>query len=704
MIVILAEKPDQGKLLSAPFPSVKKEGHIEIKACGQFPEGAVITWAIGHLVELKNPHEYDYSWKKWSLDKLPIIPERFEYKVSKGKAQQYRIVRKLLNEASEIIIGTDAAREGENIARLLIRMAGASRKPIRRLWLSSYTDQAVRKGFASLKDGRVSEPLFYEAQARQIGDWLVGMNASRLYTLLLQQKGIRENFSVGRVQTPVLKLIYDRQKEIEQFKPEPFVELEGEFTVKNGTYKGKHPKKYKTEEELQKAVSPDITPGKNRYDAAVKEVAVQEKRLKPPMLHSLSTLQANLNRRMKMNPTAVLKIVQKLYEKGFVSYPRTDSQHITEEEFSYLKGNLAGYQKTFSLDFTPKSLFPSKRFVDSSKVKDHYAIVPTEKLVTPAKFASFSPQEKTVYDEIAKSVLKMFMDDHVYDETVITTAIGKVDFLTKGKTVKTAGWKSLENSRSEKEEGENPLPAVSQQEHAAAVLAVKEGMTQPPKPYTPGQLITLMKTAGKHIEDKEMKEALNAAEGLGTEATRAGIIDTLTLREFIEISKNSVFVTPKGCILCEAVEGTLLSKPEMTAKWETFLKEIGSGNKSKDVFIENAGKLCMALMDQAKADVGKLEVNGKFEPQVHEGAICKCPVCKEGNILDRRTYYGCSGYMEGCKQSFSKKILNKSISPAQIKLLCEKGKTRKIKGFKGKKNPFDAYLVLNGGKIEFSFK
>ncbi|MGD6818235.1 DNA topoisomerase 3 [Metabacillus sp. 113a] len=701
MIVILAEKPDQGKLLASPFPSVKREGYIEIQPCSQFPHGAKVTWAIGHLVELKNPDEYDPSWKKWSLASLPIIPERFEYKVTKDKAKQFRVVKSLLKEASQIIIGTDAAREGENIARLLIMMAGASRKPTKRLWLSSYTDHAVRKGFAALKEGKESEPLFYEAQARQIGDWLVGINASRLYTLLLQQKGIRENFSVGRVQTPVLKLIYDRQKEIEQFKPEPFFELEGEFTVKNGKYNGKIQKKFKTEEEMRRAVSPEITSETNQYDAKVKDRKVQEKRLKPPQLHSLSTLQSNLNRRTKMSPTTVLKTVQKLYEKGYVSYPRTDSQYITEEEFTYLKSNIKGYQTTFSIDFTPKSLYPSKRFVDAGKVKDHYAIVPTEKLVTPAKFASFSPQEKTVYEEIVKTALKMFMEDHVYDETVITTSIGKNDFLSKGRTVKVTGWKALEG-KGEKKEGEQPLPEVTAGEAARAVLNVKEGMTQPPKPYTLGQLITLMKTAGKYIEDKEMKDALNAAEGLGTEATRAGIIDTLLLREFIEVNKNSVSVTQKGSILCEAVDGTLLSKPEMTAKWETFLKGIGTGEKSKDVFIENAGKLCFALMEQAKTDVGRVNTEGLAAAVQHEGAICLCPVCKEGNILDRKSYYGCSGYMKGCKQSFQKKILNKTISPAQIKLLCEKGKTRKIKGFKGKKT-FDAYLVLKNGKIEFSF-
>lgn len=703
-VLILAEKPDQGRKLAAPFPFVKKEGYLEIQKCSVFPDGANVTWAIGHLVELKNPDEYKDEWKKWRLETLPIIPDQFLYKVSKGKAKQFKIVKQLLKEADEIIIGTDPAREGENIARLLIMMAGANNKPVKRLWTSSLTENAIKKGFSELYDGSKTIHLFHEAQARQISDWLVGLNASRLYTLHLQKKGIRDVFSVGRVQTPVLKLIYDRQKEIENFKPEPFFELQASFKVDKGEYKGKLKGRFKTSEELFAAVSPDINENQKTYDALVKSVDIAEKRVSSPKLHSLSTLQAKLNKQRKMSPSQVLKTAQSLYEKGYISYPRTDSQYITDEEFSYIKANISHYQQAVSVSFNPVRFTPSKRYVDSKRVSDHYAIVPTEKKVSPAVFNSFSYEQKSAYEEIVKTTLGMFMDDYVYDETTITTSIGKNDFISKGKTLKNAGWKSLYQKEAEEaddKKDDQMLPTVVQGEEAKASVGVKDGMTQAPKPYTLGQLITLMKTAGKHVEDKEMREALNSTEGLGTEATRSGIIDTLLMRKFIEVKKNEVFVTDKGVILCEAVEGTLLAKPEMTAKWEVYLKGIGSGEKSKDVFIETAKKFCFTLLDQASASMDKLDVKAQPAVETRE-KICFCPACKTGGILDRKTFYGCSDYKSGCKQTFPKKLLGKSISASQIRQLCEKGKTNKLKGFKGKKT-FDASLVLKEGKIEFSF-
>jgi DNA topoisomerase-3 len=704
-VLILAEKPDQGRKLAAPFPFAKREGYLEIGSCSAFPNGAKVTWAIGHLVELKNPDEYKDEWKKWRLETLPIIPDQFLYKVSKGKAKQYKIVKDLLKEADEIIIGTDPAREGENIARLLIMMAGANQKPIKRLWTSSLTENAIIKGFNELYDGSKTIHLFHEAQARQISDWLVGLNASRLYTLHLQKKGIRDVFSVGRVQTPVLKLIYDRQKEIENFKPEPFFELQAAFKVENGEYTGKLKGRFKTSEELFAAAAPDITENQKTYDARVKSTEVAEKRVPSPKLHSLSTLQAKLNKQRKLSPSQVLKTAQSLYEKGYISYPRTDSQYITDEEFSYIKANISQYQQALSLSFNPVRLHPSKRYVDSKRVSDHYAIVPTEKKVSPSVFNSFSYEQKSVYEEVIKTALGMFMDDYVFDETTIVTSIGKNEFISKGKTMKNPGWKSLyqkEPVEADEKKEDQMLPKVTNGEAAIASVKVKDGMTQPPKPYTQGQLITLMKTAGKHVEDKEMREALNSTEGLGTEATRSGIIDTLLMRKFIEVKKNEVFVTGKGEILCEAVEGTLLSKPEMTAKWEVYLKGIGSGEKSKDVFIDTAKKFCFTLLDQASVSMEKLEVTAQPAAADTREAICLCPACKTGSIMDRKTFYGCTDYKTGCKQTFPKKLLGKSISAAQIKQLCLKGKTNKLKGFKGKK-PFDASLVLKEGKIEFSF-
>ncbi|WP_085523015.1 type IA DNA topoisomerase [Tuberibacillus sp. Marseille-P3662] len=711
MVVILAEKPDQARKLAAPFTHKKGNGFLTIDACKEFPEGAKVTWAIGHLVELKTPGEYDASWGKWSLEQLPMMPERFEYKVMSDKNKQFKVVKELLNEADGIIIGTDPAREGENIARLLIMMSGCAKKPVKRLWTSSLTESAIKKGFSELRDGKQTINLYHEAQARQISDWLVGLNASRLYSLLLQKKGIRDVFSVGRVQTPVLKLIYDRHKEIEQFKSEPFFELTAHFTVSNGTYKGKMKGRFQSQEELFKDVHPDIQPDQNHYEATIKSVEVKEKRIPAPKLHSLSTLQSVLNKKNKYSPDQVLKTAQRLYEKGYISYPRTDSQHITNEEFSYLKNRLSNYQACFHLSFEPTRTKPSKRYVNPDKVSDHYAMIPTEKIVDVNTFQSFRTEEKVVYEAIVKSVLAIFMEDYVYDETVITTAIGKTQFFTKGKKEKGLGWKRLyqndSTEQAEDEEGSSKLPEVYQGQVAEAETTVKEGMTKPPKPYTQGQLITLMKTAGKHINDQDMKNALNEVEGLGTEATRSGIIETLLKREFIEVKKNSVFVTKKGEILCESVQGTILAKPEMTAKWELFLKEIGNGNKSKVTFVENAKKLCHALIEQATKAIDSIDIEKQTVDLKLEDTIAPCPSCQKGHIVDRKSFYGCTGYHQGCRFTLPKKLANKNLSKSNVKKLLEKGKTNLIKGFKSKNGKtFNAYIVwedAKAGKVTFEF-
>lgn len=705
MIIVLAEKPDQARKLAAPFPYTKGKGFLLINTCKEFPNGAKVTWAIGHLVELKNPDEYNEAWKKWSLDSLPIIPERFEYKVSKDKSAQFKVVKDLLKEADQIIIATDPAREGENIARLLIMMAGCSNKPIKRLWTSSLTENAIRKGFAEVRDGSTTINLFYEAQARQISDWLIGLNASRLYTLHLQRKGFKEVFSVGRVQTPVLTLIYNRQCEIKNFKPEPFYELVAEFTVATGKYAGKLRDRYPSKDKLYEAVKPYNDPGKASNNGVVKLVEVNEKRTQPPTLYNLSGLQAAMNKKNKYSPTDVLTTVQSLYEKGYVSYPRSDSQHITAEEFAYLKQNLSSYQELIGVSFQAHSLEPSKRYVNPDKVSDHYAIIPTEKI--PASTADFTEMEKATYDEIIKSALAMFLPDYTYEETVITTSIGEVDFLTKGKTEKSIGWKLLYRNDPEgtddEEDQQSVLPHVNQGDPTKGVVGVKDGMTQPPKPYTQGQLITLMTNAGRHVEDKEMRDALNESEGLGTEATRSSIIETLMQREFIQVKKNQVYVTLKGEVLCEAVKGTILSKPEMTAQWEIFLKEIGRGNKKSSAFIENTKKLCHKLLDQASADMGNLNVEAQIAATEEAEHICKCP-CGNDHITDRGKFYGCTAYKEGCKVSFHKELLGKKLTPTQIKTLCEKGKTGKIKGFTSKnKKKFEAALSLKDGKIEFIF-
>ncbi|TMW72878.1 type IA DNA topoisomerase [Alteribacter natronophilus] len=706
MPVILAEKPSQAKAYADAFSRVKKEdGFFSISPCATFPGGAILTWGIGHLVELKDPHEYAGEWKRWSLDKLPIIPDRFEFKPSARTRKQFAIVKKLLRNADEIIVATDCDREGENIARSIIDQAGANRKPTRRLWINSLEADEVRKGFENLKPGESYLPLYAEAQARQVSDWVVGINASRLYTLLIQKKGARDVFSVGRVQTPTLKLIRDREIEIENFKPEKFYEIEGHFKTEAGSYKGKAKGRFKTKDEVRELLKKHQVPLDGT--GMVKKVADQLKRQKPPKLHSLSTLQTAMNKKYKYSPSKTLKIVQSLYDQPLklVTYPRTDTQHITENEFKYLRSNLDGYKRLAGADFEPASLAPNRRYVDGGKVQEHHAIVPTKKVPAAGTIQGLRTDQRNVYMEIVNSTLAMFHRDYTYLETTITTAVSTLDFFTKGRVEKDRGWKELFFKRSQ--EKDEVLPPVKEGMEAAAKVTGREDETKPPKPYTAGQLINMMKTCGQIIDDDdEAKKTLKEVEGLGTEATRSSIIDTLIKQNYITVTKNIVTVTEKGKLLCEAVEGTLLSKPLMTAKWEKYLKTIGQGAGKKEAFIENTVAFTRKVVADAGQAVDKLTVNAEVTGSGGKsrggGAIARCPACKKGLIMDKYRVYGCSEYKAGCKQIFPKKILGKPLSEATIKALCEKGKTRKLKGFQGKKK-FDAALELKDGEIKFAF-
>ncbi|WP_240377348.1 type IA DNA topoisomerase [Bacillus piscicola] len=714
MPVILAEKPSQAQAYAEAFPKGRKgNGFIEIPSCGLFPQGAILTWAIGHLVELRAPAEYTPAWKRWQLKELPMIPETFQFKMNAKTRKQFEVVRRLLKETDRIIIATDCDREGENIARSIIEQAGASRKPTQRLWINSLEKEEVKKGFQRLREGEAYLSLFHEAQARQLSDWVVGMNASRLYTLLLQEKGAQHVFSVGRVQTPTLKLIYDRQLEIEQFQPEPYYEIHGSFTAEAGQYKGKAKVRCQKEEEGQQLLDKHAITG--RDPASVKEVRVTEKREKPPRLHSLSSLQTVMNRKYKYSPSKTLEIAQSLYDQPLklITYPRTDTEYITTNEFAYVKDNIEHYQRIAGKTFSPVSLQPKKRFVDNNKVKEHYAIIPTKKIPTTEALQKLRTEQRNVYLEIVSSVLAMFHHDYQYEETIVTTDVKGLLFYSKGKVETVRGWKELfQRSTPKKREKELPkLPPLTKGMTAEAEVKIVKEMTKPPKPYTEGQLINMMKTCGRAVEeDEEAKAILKEVEGLGTEATRSGIIKTLIRQEYIHVEKNIVQVTKKGAILCEAVAGTLLSKPEMTAKWEQFLRKIGQGEAEKETFIEQTAAFTRKLIESAPRDVEKLTLHPESlpAPARRKGSgqgqkpIVTCPACQKGYILEHDRFYGCSEYRNGCRQTFARTILGKKITPAQIRQLCEKGETRTLKGFKGKRT-FDAKLVLKNNKIEFAF-
>ncbi|MGG2054558.1 DNA topoisomerase III [Lysinibacillus pakistanensis] len=722
MKIVIAEKPDQAVKLAAPFSYTKKTGFLEVKPNIYFPNGALITWAIGHLCELKAPEEYNSTWKKWTLETLPIIPDRFEYKVTKSKYKQFNVIKGLVKrpDIQEIIIGGDAGREGELIIRTILRVCGV-KKPMKRLWISSLTENAVKKGFSNLLPEEKTRDIYFEALSRSCADWLIGINTSRLYTVLLKKNGIKDVFSIGRVQTPTLALIVKREHEIANFKPEPFWEVEADFNFEGKILKAKwHKNNISRVQEERQAIA--IAHFCNNKSVEISSIKKETKEYAPPLLFNLSALQATANKAYKFSPQYTLDILQKLYLKGLVSYPRSDSQYLTNEEAKTLPNileNLSKIDKYKNLLPPPtNSIMNNKRYVNEKKVTDHHAIIITEQF---PNFSKLNSEEEKIYDLVVRQVIAAHYNHAVFSYTTIHSLVDKrAEFISKGKVQIEEGWRkviyhSKDNSSTDEDE---LLPLLSENELGiVANTQVKKGETQPPTRYSEGNLITLMKTAGKHLEDDELEKILSKTEGLGTEATRAGIIGTLKDRNYIEIKKNQVFVTTKGMLLIEALGESILTSPLMTAKWEQRLSEIGEGNASPKVFMEQVKKLAYKLITDANErekewafdqnEVDKITENNPYNKKYKKvkKVVGKCMLCG-GSILDHGTFYGCSNYKTvNCKFTVSKKILSKTISQANLKKLLATGETDLIKGFKKGEKTFNAHLTwdIKMHKVNFKF-
>lgn len=713
MKVIIAEKPDQASTLCAQFQRVKRDGYFEIKPNDLFPNGAYCTWAIGHLTQLSAPEAYKAEWKKWSLSMLPIIPEKFQYEVTKSKAKQFNVVNQLLKSPSvnEIIHAGDAGREGELIIRNIISLSGV-KKPLKRLWISSLTPASILEGFRQLLDDERTKNLYYEAYSRACADWLVGMNASRVYSLLLKQKGMNDVFSAGRVQTPTLALIVKREKEIDHFKPEPFWEIIATFKVNGKKYKGKWQKDNQTrvlEEELARKIASFC----QDKPAEIKELITERKEYQPPLLFNLSSLQATANKAFKFSPKKTLDIVQSLYQKGIVSYPRSDSTYVTKgeaEQFPDILTKLSQFEEFKDLFPLPKqSVINNTRYVNEKKVTDHYAIIPTEQVRDPKRM---SGDEQKMYDMIVRRLIAAHYDKAIFDYSTLSTLVdGRAEFITKGKQQIQEGWRKV-IFQDDKEKDEL-LPNVHKGDKGHVdKIETKEGKTQPPKRYTEGQLITLMKTAGKYLDNDELEKILSKVEGLGTEATRAGIITMLQDRKYIEVKKNQVFATDKGKVLIEAVGDHVLASPEMTAKWEQRLSEIGEGQASPALFMEQTKKLSTKIVSDAISIATTWNFEGLNVESIQRTTsrysigknVGKCKLC-DGDIVDKGEFYGCTNYKQTtCNFTISKKILSKKISQTNIQKLLKGDQTNLIKGFKKGDKTFDAKLDWKEGKIQFIFE
>ncbi|MFJ7363983.1 DNA topoisomerase III [Peribacillus frigoritolerans] len=714
MKLIIAEKPDQGSTLAAQFKTKKQQGYIEIMPNELFPDGAYVTWAVGHLCQLVSPETYHSKWKKWSMETLPMIPEKFQYEVTRQKAKQFNVVKTLLRKAEvdEIIHAGDAGREGELIVRNIVNLCNVN-KPMKRLWISSLTPKAIYEGFQNLKSEEKTRPLYYEAYTRACADWVVGMNASRAYSILLKQRGVSDVFSAGRVQTPTLALIVKREMEIEQFKSEPFWEVFADFKMDGKKYQGKwqlnNDPRIKTKEMADKIAA--FCKGK---EAEIAEMDTERKEFQPPLLFNLSSLQATVNKIYKYSPKQTLDIVQSLYQKGIVSYPRSDSNYVTEgeaETFPDILQKLSGFSEYESLFPLPQpNIMNNKRFVNAKKVTDHYAIIPTEQVTDPKRL---SAEERNIYDLVVRRLIAAHYEKAIFDYTTIKTLVDKrAEFISKGKQQIQEGWRKVIFQNNDKDDDDIILPSVSKGDSGkVANIKVKEGKTQPPKRYTEGQLITLMKTAGKHLDNEELEKVLMKTEGLGTEATRAGIITMLKDRKYINVKKNQVFATDKGKVLITAIGEKILASPEMTAKWEQRLREIGEGKASAGGFMEAVKKMSAKIISDAVESSESWDFQGldtesiqRSGPKKRSSAsVGSCKLCGS-KIVDKGEFYGCVSYQKTkCNFTISKKILNKKISQANIKKLLASGETDLISGFKKGEKTFDAILSWSDSEKKISF-
>lgn len=579
MKVCIAEKPSVARSIAAVLGANEAhDGYME-------GNGYRVTWTFGHLCELKEPAEYATRWRRWSLVHLPIVPERFGIKLKKdsGIKHQFDIICRLVSEADEVINCGDAGQEGELIQRWVLQLAGC-KAPIRRLWLSSMTEEAIREGFDHLHDSAEYERLYYAGMTRAIGDWLLGINATRLYTLKYRSGDSRRLLSVGRVQTPTLALIVERAEEIEHFVPEPYWEIK---TIYRETIFATTSGRYSTVDKAQKIL--DKITGK---PFSVTKVTKKKGKETPPHLFDLTSLQIEANKKLGLSADETLRTIQALYERKLVTYPRVDTTYITEDVYAKcpeILNNLYQHHRMLSDLISPlghKKLRKLKSVVDNSKVTDHHAIIPTGEVGVLT-----TNEERQIYDLIARRFIAAFYPDMQYEQTTVQGAVEGVRFRANGRVITDQGWQTVVKPEDDKESGdeEQPtgiMPAFVEGEQGPHKPELQEKQTRPPRAYTEATLLRAMETAGKLVESEEMKEALKQ-NGIGRPSTRAAIIETLLSRDYIRKQRKALLPTPLGKELIHIIRDDMLKSVELTGQWERKLRQIESGEYDARQFISD---------------------------------------------------------------------------------------------------------------------
>ncbi|NDV65066.1 DNA topoisomerase III [Bacteroides sp. 224] len=662
MIVCIAEKPSVARDIADVLGARnKKDGYIE-------GNGYQVTWTFGHLCTLKEPHEYTPSWKSWSLSSLPMIPPRFGIKLISNPTyeKQFRVIEELMKNADGIINCGDAGQEGELIQRWVMQKAGA-KCPVKRLWISSLTEEAIKEGFVKLKDQIEFQPLYEAGLSRAIGDWLLGMNATRLYTQKYGQG--KQVLSIGRVQTPTLALIVNRQLEIQNFVPEPYWELKTIY--RDTTFsvtKGRFTKKEEGMEFLETVKNAPFF---------VTDISAKKGTEYAPRLFDLTSLQVECNKKFGYSADETLKLIQSLYEKKVTTYPRVDTTFLSDDIYPKCPAILQGLKdytvlvSALNLAKLPKS----KKVFDSSKVTDHHAIIPTG--VHPQ---NLTDMEKQVFDLIARRFIASFYPDCKVSTTTILGEVEKIEFKVTGKQILEPGWRVVfAKEQVEEKEGdeERVLPEFVKGESGPHVPDLNEKWTQPPKLYTEATLLRAMETAGKLVDNDELRDALKE-NGIGRPSTRAAIIETLFKRNYIRKEKKNLIATPTGMELIQLIHEELLKSAELTGIWEKKLREIEKKTYDARQFLEELKQMVTEIVNSVLSDnsnrritiqdvsIPVKEEKAKKEPKkreskprakkvkeekskavIQEGQVC--PVCGKGTVIKGKTAFGCSEWRNGCQ-------------------------------------------------------
>lgn len=693
-ILVLAEKPSVGRDLARVLGCNRKEnGCLE-------GDKYVVTWALGHLVTLADPEVYDDKYKEWRLEDLPMLPERMKLVVIKQTGKQFSAVKDamLRKDVNEIIIATDAGREGELVARWIIEKAQI-KKPIKRLWISSVTDKAIREGFSNLKDGRLYESLYASAVARSEADWVVGINATRALTTKYNAQ-----LSCGRVQTPTLYMISQREEEIKNFKPKAYFGISA--SAKNGLKLTWQDNKTKDTKTFDKARIDLLLAGLKNKKAQITDVEKALKKSYPPQLYDLTELQRDANKMFNFSAKETLSIMQRLYENyKLLTYPRTDSRYLTSDIVGTLKDRVKAcgigpYGKIAS-KIMRNPIKENKSFVDNSKVTDHHAIIPTEQ---PSVFGSLSDSERKIYDLVVKRFFAALFPPFEYEQTNIKAKIGDEYFIAKGKTVVSSGWKEVYENIFEDEDirdevSEQILPIVNKGEIIDIIsISGTNGMTKPPAPFNEATLLSAMENPVKYMEsdNRELIKTIGETGGLGTVATRADIIEKLFNSFVIEKKGKDIFTTAKGRQLLELVPEDLKS-PELTAKWEQKLALISKGTLNKDIFISDMRVYAEKVVKDIKSSEEKFRHDNMTRS--------KCPECgkfllevngKHGKMLvcqDRECGYrkGVARVTNARCPNCHKKLELKGEGEGQI-FVCSCGYKEKLSAFNERKKKEESNL------------